>query len=265
MPQSTYQMKNVWHTLNAQRLLQLVFPESLGEMTCEDPKETESRRVWTLNPKPEAGARAGPSEVPRQPWPGAPSAPRVKGLAGGGGGRGSPPPRVIGCAARAPGSCAPPLARGGPRLPGSVRQSRALASGEPGARPGQPAAPSELRSALGARARVGAGAASPSRQPEPPAGAASRKPRAGSRSRSRAEAEHARCGDGGLLLHILMGLSGADRTLYCLQLGPGASFKFMATLLLDDCNYFCQPVDYNRASSGWRACAGGATQRLLSL
>ncbi|XP_077893171.1 uncharacterized protein LOC144374099 [Ictidomys tridecemlineatus] len=195
MPQSTYQMKNVWHTLNAQRLLQLVFPESLGEMTCEDPKETEvsigvgsKLQVLPLEPLCARAARL-------------PAGSQALGLAS--------QPRRLSCAAR----------------------------WEP----------------------------EPESEPEPPAGAASRKPRAGSRSRSRAEAEHARCGDGGLLLHILMGLSGADRTLYCLQLGPGASFKFMATLLLDDCNYFCQPVDYNRASSGWRACAGGATQRLLSL
>ncbi|XP_077893110.1 uncharacterized protein LOC120888373 [Ictidomys tridecemlineatus] len=32
-------------------------------------------------------------------------------------------------------------------------------------------------------------------------------------------------------------------------------YEFMATLLLADCNYFCQPVDYNRASSGPAASA----------
>ncbi|XP_077893713.1 uncharacterized protein LOC144374824 [Ictidomys tridecemlineatus] len=165
-----------------------------------------------------------------------------------------------------PGSCAPPLARGGPRLPGSGCQSRALALEELGARLGPTSRAVRAAQRAGSQSRSRSRAAGwdpePESEPEPRAGAASWKPRAGAASwkpragsPSRARAEHARYGDGGLLLHILMGLSGADRTLYCLQLGPGASFKFMATLLLADCNYFCQPVDYNRASSGPAASA----------
>ncbi|XP_077889779.1 uncharacterized protein LOC144371240 [Ictidomys tridecemlineatus] len=135
MPQSTYQMINVWHKLNDQCLLQLVFPESLGEMTSEDPKETE---------------------LPACDWLRRPG----------------------------PGSRAPPLARGGPRLPGSGRQSRTLAGGELSARGwGQPAA----LSSCAARWEP-----EPESEPEPPAGASSRKPRAW--SSSRAGAEHARYG-----------------------------------------------------------------------